>query len=166
MTLPPTSPPAIERCGDTPVFQSPGDRREQHKSKPRLISDIHVGQPGSKGRSQREAHGPSQARGVRWGRTVETVAERDRHDSSRSVIPRHDFGHFGWPFRHPGRTPRQKNDLGELYMTQTRPRSRKGYVGSFVGARSKTTTWGVCSAARRGSRVTPGRHRERRGGGE
>ena len=37
VTLPPTSPPAIVRCGDTPVFQSPGDRREQHKRKPRLI---------------------------------------------------------------------------------------------------------------------------------
>ena len=37
MALPPTSPPAIVRCGDTPAFQSPSDRREQHKRKPRLI---------------------------------------------------------------------------------------------------------------------------------
>ena len=28
-------------------------------------------------------------------------------------------------------------------MTQTRPEFKKRYVGSFVGARSKTATWGV-----------------------
>ena len=31
VTLPPTSLPAIVWCGDTPVLQSPDDRREQHK---------------------------------------------------------------------------------------------------------------------------------------
>ena len=36
MTLPPTSPHAIVWCGDTPVLQSPGDRRERGKRKPRL----------------------------------------------------------------------------------------------------------------------------------
>ena len=36
--LPPTSPPAIVWCGDTPVLQSPGDRHEQHKRKPHLAS--------------------------------------------------------------------------------------------------------------------------------
>ena len=110
MTLPPTSPPAIVRCGDTPVLQSPDDRREQHKRKPRLISDIHVGQPGTKDRTQREAHGPSQARGVHWGRTAETAPSAiatahgsyrllstqqrhswDRRDSPRSTMPRHDL---------------------------------------------------------------------------
>ena len=40
-------------------------------------------------------------------------------------------------------SPTKKNDLGELYMTQTRPEFKRRYVGSFVGARSKTTTWGV-----------------------
>ena len=80
--------------------------------------------------------------------------------SSRSAICRATsrFGHFLVAISAPrARTPRQKNDLGELYMTQTRPRSRKGYVGSFVGARSKTTTRGVPSARR-----SPGCPMERR----
>ena len=86
-------------------------------------------------RTQSDPQDPSQARGVRWGRTVETVVERD---SSRFVTIHRAtsrFGRFGWPFRHPGRTPHQRNDLGWCYMTQTRPRSRIRCVGSSTGAR-------------------------------
>ena len=50
---------------------------------------------------------------------------------------------FWVAFRHPGRNPRKRNDLGWCYMTQTRPECKKRYVGSSAGARSKTTTWGV-----------------------
>ena len=48
---------------------------------------------------------------------------------------------FGWPFRHPGRTPRHQNALGELHMTQTRPEFKKRYVGSFVGASARVWLW-------------------------
>ena len=86
-------------------------------------------------RTQSDPQDPSQARGVRWGRTVETVVERD---SSRFVTIHRAtsrFGRFGWPFRHPGRTPHQRNDLGWGYMTQTRSRFENRSVGSPPGAR-------------------------------
>jgi len=65
-------------------------------------------------------------------------------------MPRHELvvlgGHFGT--QDPGRTPRRlKNDLGGLYMAQTRPEFKKRCVGSFIGARSKTKARGVPKVA-------------------
>ena len=142
MTRPPTSPPAIVRCGDTPVFQSAGDRREQHKRKPRLISTSasQAAKSALKERRHKARPRPEECAGVARPRQSPSAIVTIRHDVPYHVM----VWSFGWPFRHPGRTPRKKkNDLGELYMTQTRPRSRKGNVGLFVGARSKTATWGV-----------------------
>ena len=68
-------------------------------------------------RDTRSVPGPRSALGS-YGR------DSRRSDSPRFVTICHAmsrFGRFGWPFRHPGCTPRLKHDLGELYMTQTRP---------------------------------------------
>ena len=145
VTLPPTSLPAIVWCGDTPVLQSPdpGTRRSTRATQAQAAPDIHVGQPGTKDRTQREAHGPSQARGVHWGRTIETVVERD---SSRFVTIRRAtsrFGHFGWPFPSQDGPPEKNYHLESGLNQRDRAECKKRCVGSFPGARSKTATWGV-----------------------
>ena len=60
-------------------------------------------------------------------------------------MPCHDLVILGVHFGILGALPDKKTTWGSctLHMTQTRLRSRKGYVGSFVRMRSKTATWGV-----------------------
>ena len=87
VTLPPTSPHAIVRCGDTPVLQSPGDRRERGKRKPRL-GPMSASQP--QRLHQSEPRDSQQARGVPGS----TMAGRPR---ALFVTKRHKtsrFDHF------------------------------------------------------------------------
>ena len=71
VTLPPTSLHAIVWCGDTPVLQSPGDRRERGKrNKPRL-GPMPASQPQrthqkSEPRDSQQARGPGGAWAARW----------------------------------------------------------------------------------------------------
>ena len=116
----PTSPPAIVRCGDTPVFQSPGDRREQHKRKPRLIftSASQAAKTALKERHTVRPR-PEECAGVaRPGQSPSAIATIRRDLPSWCHVTIWAF----WVaiFRYPGRTPRLKNDDGEL----TKPRLR------------------------------------------
>ena len=123
--------------------RSPVTQRSTPATQAQAAPDTHVGQPGTKDRTQIEAHGASQARGVHWGRTVETVVERD---SSRFITIRRAtsrFGHFGWPFPSQDGPPEKKYHLESGLNQRDRAECKKRYVGSSAGARSKTTTWGV-----------------------
>ena len=77
VTLPPTSPHAIVWCGDTPVLQSPGDRRERSKRKPRL-GPMSASQPQRP--HQSEPRDSQQARGVPGqhdGRSAASTVRRE-----------------------------------------------------------------------------------------
>ena len=87
MTLPPTSPHAIVWCGDTPVLQSPGDRRERGKRKPHL-GPMSASQPNSTIRS--ELRGPQRARGVPGQRWQVGREHCLRHETAQNVTI--------WPF--------------------------------------------------------------------
>jgi len=79
VTLPPTSPHAIVWCGDTPVLQSPDDRRERGKRKPRL-GPMPASQP-----QRFHQSGPrdsQQARGVPGQRDGRSAASTVCHETS------------------------------------------------------------------------------------
>ena len=127
--------------------RSPVTRRSTRATQAQAAPDIHVGQPGTKDRTQRETHGPSQARGVHWGRTAETAPEpeRDRHDSPRSDMPRHGLVVWGvWvaisaPKVH---SPTKKRP-GEVYRPKPDPNSRNAAWEVLLGRDPKRRPW-VC----------------------
>ena len=88
VTLPPTSPHAIVWCGDTPVLQSPDDRRERGKRKPRL-GPSHSGQSAPKPKDSTKAshetrNRPEECLGSTMaGRPRELLFVTKRHQSSR-----------------------------------------------------------------------------------
>ena len=66
----------------------PGDRRDRHKSELRLGPR----RPASpKDSSKSEPKGPLQARGVPGVARCQTAIARFDHESSRFIVPRHDF---------------------------------------------------------------------------
>ena len=90
VTLPPTLPPAIVWCGDTPVPQLPGDRREQHKTQapaclisvPEATSDF-ASSGGRKAARVRPSH---RARAIAPRRSVHG-SNSGRRPTSRSRDP-------------------------------------------------------------------------------
>ena len=83
VTLPPTSPHhAIVSCGDTPVLQSPGDRRERGKRKPRL-GPMSASQP--QRLHQSEPRDSQQARGVPGQHDGRSAASTDCHETPQNV---------------------------------------------------------------------------------
>ena len=86
VTLPPTSPHAIVWCGDTPVLQSPDDRRERGKRKPRL-GPMPASQP--QRLHQSEPRDSQQARGVPGQRDGRSAASTACHETPQNatVLP-------------------------------------------------------------------------------
>jgi len=82
VTLPPTSPHAIVWCGDTPVLQSPDDRRERGKRKPRL-GPMSASQP--QRLHQSEPRDSQQARGVPGQRWQVGREHCLRHETAQNV---------------------------------------------------------------------------------
>jgi len=80
--LPPTSPHAIVWCGDTPVLQSPDDRRERGKRKPRL-GPMPASQPQRP--HQSEPRDSQQARGVPGQHDGRSAASTVCHETSQNV---------------------------------------------------------------------------------
>ena len=119
VALPPTSPPAIVWCGDTPVLQSPGDRHdEQHKRKPRLIFTS-ASQALKIARTQRERGGTRPIPGPRsalgsHGRD----SRRARFATMRHDLPCRATSRPFWVAISAPRVHSPTNDLGELYMAQ------------------------------------------------
>ena len=91
-TLPPTSPHAIVWCGDTPVLQSPDDRRERGKRKPRL-GPMSASQPPKL--HQSEPRDPQHARGVPAQNDGRSAASTVFHETPKNVTILATFsGHF------------------------------------------------------------------------
>ena len=68
---------AIVWCGDAPVLQSPGDRRERHKREPHLGPGAHVGQP---------AQTPHQKRAMRLATSPRSAWAHDGPGRSRRAL--------------------------------------------------------------------------------
>ena len=86
VTLPRTSPHAIVQCGDTPVLQSPSDRRERGKRKPRL-GPMPASQPQILHQSE-EPRDSQQARGVPGQRDGRSGASTVCHKTPQNVTIR------------------------------------------------------------------------------
>ena len=88
VTLPPTSPHAIVWCADTPVLQSPGDRRgERGKRKPRL-GPMSANQPQRP--HQSEPRDSQQARGVPGqhdGRSAASTVSHETPQNAATIWP-------------------------------------------------------------------------------
>ena len=99
---------------------SPSLRRDRHKRKPRLGPR----RPASpKDSTESEPQGPLQARGVPGIARYQTAIARFDHESSRFVMPRHDFCGFGQPFSRWGGPPEKKYHLRSCSDRRTRAMS-------------------------------------------
>ena len=143
VTLPPTSPHAIVWCGDTPVLQSPDDRRERGKRKPRL-GPMPASQP--QRLHQSEPRDSQQARGVPGQRDGRSAASTVCHETPQNATI--------WPFllaiSEIGCTPPPPT---KYHLESGLNQRDEGAHGFFViqvpvVPRSKTSTGGVLCSRR------------------